>query len=129
MKSSTKGKQALHGTILGASTDPNFLNKVKVAPKMVKSVMKGEWGSHVKAKRKLLITLLVVVYVISPLDFFPEALFLIPGLLDDLALSTFAVATVLSLTEQYMQDETFPSMNFHATTEEPLKAKAERVPS
>ena len=120
-KSSIKGKRALHGAVLTVAQTPDFSTKVKVFPSMVVDIVAGKWGAHVGARRKLFLAALVALYVVSPLDFFPEAIFFIPGLLDDVALSLFATSTMLNLAEEYVENENLTQ------PAEPVRAHATRL--
>ena len=45
---------------------------------------------------------LATLYVASPIDLFPEAIFLLPGLLDDVVVATWIAGAVLSETERFL---------------------------
>lgn len=76
-----------------------LIQKIPVIIRMIRSTLrKGGYKPHVK---DIIVPGLVLLYLISPIDLIPD---LIPfiGVLDDIALLTFAIPLLLKETEKFV---------------------------
>ncbi|MFA9290511.1 MAG: YkvA family protein [Solirubrobacteraceae bacterium] len=69
------------------STDFSLVEKIKIFFRLISQTFKGNYKPN---KWNLIISFISIIYVISPLDFIPEIPFGILGLIDDVAILTFA---------------------------------------
>jgi uncharacterized membrane protein YkvA (DUF1232 family) len=84
-----------------ASEGPvGIAQRIGAIPRMVRDVMRGDYAGL--GRGRLLLMLGAVLYIVSPIDFLPEALLTIPGLADDAAVATWLVATALGATGAYV---------------------------
>ncbi len=84
-----------------------FIQKIPVIVRMLKSTFKKEYKPEFK---NVLVPGLVLVYLISPLDFLPDWIPFI-GALDDLALLAIAIPMLMKETERFVAWETTKSGN------------------
>ena len=83
-----------------ASDGPvGFAQRVGSIPRMVRDVMSGRFDGI--GRRRLLIMVLAVVYIVSPIDLLPEAVLTIPGMLDDAGIAAWLVAALFGATTAY----------------------------
>jgi len=85
----------------GARGGPSIGKRVAALPRMLKATAKGEYDGGMRVAMMTAAT----VYVVSPFDFVPEALFLVFGLADDAVMITWLAGTVLSETERFLEWE------------------------
>jgi uncharacterized membrane protein YkvA (DUF1232 family) len=76
-----------------------FTARVASIPRMVRDVLTGDYDGL--SRRRLLLMLGAVLYIVSPVDLLPEAILTIPGLADDAAVAAWLVASVLGATSAY----------------------------
>ncbi|MDG4820999.1 YkvA family protein [Asanoa sp. WMMD1127] len=82
----------------GARGGPGLGTRLAALPRMIKATTSGEYDGGL---RLALITA-ATVYVVSPLDFVPEAFLAVFGLVDDLVMVTWLAGSVLSETERFL---------------------------
>jgi uncharacterized membrane protein YkvA (DUF1232 family) len=100
MASTGRKAAAAAATAAAMSDGPSgFLTRLASIPRLVRDVLSGRYNGL--SRRRLLLMLLGVVYVVSPVDLLPEALLTIPGLADDAAVATWLVASALGATTAY----------------------------
>jgi len=76
-----------------------FISKIPVIVRMIKSATKkGGYKPHFK---NVIVPGLVLVYLISPIDFLPDFIPVI-GVLDDLALLAFAIPLLITEAEKFV---------------------------
>ena len=76
-----------------------FISKIPVIIRMIKSAMKkGGYKPHFK---NVIVPGLVLIYLISPIDFIPDWIPVI-GLLDDIALLAFAIPLLVKEAEKFI---------------------------
>jgi uncharacterized membrane protein YkvA (DUF1232 family) len=85
MRASRRGGPSL-GTRLGA------------IPRMIKAIITGRYDG----KARLAAMGLAGVYIVSPVDFVPEAFLTVFGLFDDAAVAVWLAGAVLSETERFL---------------------------
>ena len=84
-----------------------FILKIPVIIRMIKSATrKGGYKPHFK---DVIIPALVLVYLVSPIDFIPDWIPYI-GVLDDLALLTFAIPLLVKEAEKFIAWEVTQNM-------------------
>ena len=84
-----------------------FIAKIPVIIRMMKSATKkGGYKPHIK---DVIIPALVLVYLISPIDIIPDFIPFI-GVLDDLALLTFAIPLLVKEAEKFIAWEVTQNM-------------------
>jgi uncharacterized membrane protein YkvA (DUF1232 family) len=76
-----------------------FAERVASIPRLVRDVTFGRYDGL--SRRRLLLMVLAVFYVMSPVDLLPEAFLLVPGLLDDVAVGGWLVAATFGATNAY----------------------------
>jgi uncharacterized membrane protein YkvA (DUF1232 family) len=82
---------------------PGIGAQLAAAPRMLGASLSGRYP-HL-ARGRMALAVLGILYIISPIDFIPEAAFLIFGLGDDALVTAWVVGAVLSETERYLQWE------------------------
>lgn len=76
-----------------------FISKIPVIVRMIKSATKkGGYKPHFK---NIIVPGLVLVYLISPIDFLPDFIPVI-GVLDDIALLAFAIPLLIAEAEKFV---------------------------
>jgi uncharacterized membrane protein YkvA (DUF1232 family) len=85
----------------GARGGPSIGKRVAALPRMLKATAKGDYDGGMRVAMMAAAT----VYVVSPFDFVPEAIFLIFGLADDAVMITWLAGSVLSETERFLEWE------------------------
>ena len=76
-----------------------FISKIPVIVRMIKSATKkGGYKPHFK---NIIVPGLVLVYLISPIDFLPDFIPVI-GVLDDIALLAFAIPLLITEAEKFV---------------------------
>jgi uncharacterized membrane protein YkvA (DUF1232 family) len=85
----------------GARGGPSVGKRVAALPRMLKATAKGEYDGGMRVAMMAAATM----YVVSPVDFVPEAIFLIFGLADDAVMITWLAGSVLSETERFLEWE------------------------
>ncbi len=80
-----------------------LVERVHALPRMLSAITRGEYRGTTFGHVALLAA--AVVYIVSPLDFMPEALFGVLGLTDDAVVVTWLVAALVNDTEAFIQWE------------------------
>jgi len=80
---------------------PGVGRRISALPRMIKATLKGEYDG----RGRMFLMLLAALYVISPIDAIPEAIFLVFGLIDDAFVVTWLTGAVLSETERFLEWE------------------------
>ena len=85
-----------------------FISKIPVIMRMIKSATKkGGYKPHFK---NIIVPGLVLVYLISPIDFLPDFIPVI-GVLDDIALLAFAIPLLIKEAEKFVAWEASQTEN------------------
>lgn len=77
--------------------------RAAAVPRMLSAVARGEYRGTTFSHLAMLAA--AVAYIVSPLDFMPEALFGVLGLTDDAVVVTWLVAALVNDTEGFIQWE------------------------
>ena len=85
----------------GSRGGPSIGKRLAALPRMLKATARREYDGGVRVAMMAAAT----AYVISPIDFIPEAFFLVFGLADDAVMITWLAGTVLSETERFLEWE------------------------
>jgi uncharacterized membrane protein YkvA (DUF1232 family) len=80
---------------------PGIGRRLSAFPRMVKASLKGEYDGGLR----LLLMAAATVYIVSPIDVIPEAVFLFFGLIDDAFVLTWLTGAMLSETERFLEWE------------------------
>jgi uncharacterized membrane protein YkvA (DUF1232 family) len=76
------------------------MERAAAVPRMLSAVTRGEYRGTTFGHVAMLAA--AVVYVLSPLDFMPEALFSVFGLTDDAIVVSWLVAALVNDTEDFL---------------------------
>jgi uncharacterized membrane protein YkvA (DUF1232 family) len=76
-----------------------FLRRLGSIPAMLRDTLTGAFPGL--SRGKLALMALATVYIVSPIDFLPEALLTIPGLADDAVVAVWLAATLFTATDHY----------------------------
>lgn len=79
---------------------PSLFARVRALPRLVRAVRSGEYTGM--SSMELAMVLAGVGYVVSPIDLVPEGLLLAVGLLDDVLVIGWVVATLVRETEAFI---------------------------
>ncbi|MCU0302212.1 MAG: DUF1232 domain-containing protein [Candidatus Nanopelagicales bacterium] len=74
-------------------------SRVASIPGLVRDTLSGTYPGLTKQRLAMMVAALL--YLVSPIDLVPEALLLIPGLLDDIAVAGWLVAATMGATTAY----------------------------
>jgi uncharacterized membrane protein YkvA (DUF1232 family) len=85
----------------GAKGGPSVAKRVAALPRMIKASARGEYDGGMRVALMAAAT----VYVVSPVDFIPEAMFLLVGLADDAVMIAWLAGSVLSETARFLEWE------------------------
>ncbi len=85
----------------GARGGPSIGTRLAALPRMLRATARHEYDGGMRVAMMAAATL----YVVSPFDFVPEAIFLVFGLADDAVMITWLAGTVLSETERFLEWE------------------------
>jgi uncharacterized membrane protein YkvA (DUF1232 family) len=85
----------------GARGGPSLSRRLAALPRMMKATARGEYDGG----KRVLAMAAATAYVVSPVDFIPEAFFLIFGLVDDAVMITWLAGAVLSETARFLEWE------------------------
>ena len=79
---------------------PGMGERLRALPRLVRATARGEYaGTNLG---RLLLLAAAVAYVVSPVDFAPEALMGLLGLADDAIVVSWIATTVVNETEQFL---------------------------
>ena len=85
----------------GARGGPSIGKRVAALPRMIRATARREYDGGMRVAMMAAATL----YVVSPIDFIPEAIFLVFGLADDAVMITWLAGAVLAETERFLEWE------------------------
>jgi uncharacterized membrane protein YkvA (DUF1232 family) len=91
-----------------------LIQKIPVIIRMIKSATKK--GGYKPQVKNLIVPGLVLIYLISPIDFIPDWIPVI-GVLDDLALLAFAIPLLVKEAEKFIAWEESNKKNIHSIDE------------
>jgi uncharacterized membrane protein YkvA (DUF1232 family) len=80
---------------------PGLGKRLAALPRMIAATMRGEYDG----KGRLSMMAVAALYIVSPIDFVPEAFFLVFGLIDDAAVAAWFAGAVLDETERFLEWE------------------------
>jgi uncharacterized membrane protein YkvA (DUF1232 family) len=80
---------------------PTLGGRMAAVPRMVWQTLTGRYDGGAR----LLMMLGGAIYVASPIDLLPEALLLVPGLLDDAMIITWLAGALISETDRFLKWE------------------------
>jgi uncharacterized membrane protein YkvA (DUF1232 family) len=92
---------ALWKALLANREGPSIGTRMAAVPRLVWHTVMGRYDGAAR----LLMIFGGLIYVVSPIDLLPEALLLIPGLIDDAFVFAWLVGAILSETERFLQWE------------------------
>jgi uncharacterized membrane protein YkvA (DUF1232 family) len=87
--------------VSGARGGPSISKRLAALPRMLKATAKGQYDGGMRVALMAAAT----AYVISPIDFIPEAIFLVFGLADDAVMVAWLAGAVLAETERFLEWE------------------------
>lgn len=79
---------------------PAMGERLASVPRLFLATFRGEYTGSTKGR--LLLVLAGIAYVISPVDFVPEAFFSVFGLADDAMVMSWIAATIVNETESFL---------------------------
>ena len=85
----------------GARGGPSLGARLAALPRMIKATAKGDYDGGMRVALMAAAT----AYIVSPVDFIPEAFFLVAGLADDALMITWLAGSVLSETARFLEWE------------------------
>jgi uncharacterized membrane protein YkvA (DUF1232 family) len=85
----------------GARGGPSLSKRMSALPRMIKASTRGEYDGGMRVA----LMAAAAVYVVSPVDFIPEAFLWIFGLADDAVMIAWLAGTVLAETERFLEWE------------------------
>jgi uncharacterized membrane protein YkvA (DUF1232 family) len=77
---------------------PGLGMRIAAIPRMVAATMRGEYDG----RSRLAMMAVAGMYMVSPIDVVPEAVFLVLGLVDDAAVAVWFAGAVLDETERFL---------------------------
>ncbi len=80
---------------------PGLGRRLAAIPRMIRATMRGEYDG----KSRLGMMAVAAMYIVSPIDLVPEAIFLVFGLVDDAAMAAWFAGAVLDETERFLEWE------------------------
>lgn len=84
---------------------PGIGARLAALPRLLRATARGEYHGTTVARLMLIVGALA--YVVSPVDFMPEALFTVFGLADDALVVAWIAMAVVNETEQFLEWERF----------------------
>jgi uncharacterized membrane protein YkvA (DUF1232 family) len=91
---------------------PGVGRRLAAVPRMIGATMRGEYDG----KSRLAMMTAASLYIVSPIDVVPEAIFLVFGLIDDAAVVTFLAGALLDETERFLEWERQRAMTIPGRT-------------
>lgn len=79
---------------------PSVADRVTSLPRLVRATFSGAYAGT--SRRRLLLLLGAVAYVVSPVDLIPEAFLPLVGLADDAVVLSWIAASVITETEAFL---------------------------
>ncbi len=80
---------------------PGVGMRVAAIPRMIRASLRGEYDGNLR----LMLMAAASLYIVSPLDAVPEAVFLFVGLIDDAFVVSWLAGAILSETERFLEWE------------------------
>ncbi|GAA1816380.1 hypothetical protein GCM10009835_40460 [Planosporangium flavigriseum] len=80
---------------------PGLGKRIAAIPRMIAATMRGQYDG----KSRLAMTAVAGMYIVSPVDVVPEAVFLLLGLVDDAAVVAWLAGAILDETERFLEWE------------------------
>lgn len=77
---------------------PGIGRRLAAIPRMIRATMRKEYDGG----SRLAMMTVASVYIISPIDFVPEAIFLVFGLIDDAAVAAYLAGALMDETERFL---------------------------
>lgn len=77
----------------------SFGQRVASVPSLVRDTLGGRYDGL--GRGRLAMMLVALIYIVSPVDFVPEAFLTIPGLMDDAAVAAWLIAALMGATTAY----------------------------
>jgi uncharacterized membrane protein YkvA (DUF1232 family) len=77
---------------------PGLGKRIAAIPRMIAATMRGEYDG----RSRLAMMVVAAMYMVSPVDLVPEAVFLVLGLVDDAAVAAWFAGAVLDETERFL---------------------------
>lgn len=77
---------------------PGFSRRLAAIPRMVRATLRREYDGG----SRLLMMALAAIYIVSPVDFVPEAFLFALGLVDDGVVAVYLAGALLDETERYL---------------------------
>ncbi|MEU8815046.1 YkvA family protein [Paractinoplanes atraurantiacus] len=87
--------------VSGARGGPSLSKRVAAIPRMLKATASGKYDGGMR----LALMTAATVYVVSPIDFVPEAFLFVLGLADDAVMVAWLAGAVLAETERFLEWE------------------------
>jgi uncharacterized membrane protein YkvA (DUF1232 family) len=78
----------------------SLITRLTALPRLVRDVMTGRFTDV--SRGRLALMGLAILYIVSPIDLLPEAILTLPGMIDDVAVAGWLVASVLGATTAYL---------------------------
>ncbi len=82
---------------------PSMGERASAVPRLVRATFRGEYPGSTRGR--LLMMLGGIAYVVSPVDFVPEAFLTVFGLADDAMVASWVAATLVNETESFLRWE------------------------
>lgn len=92
---------ALWKALVANREGPSVSTRLLALPRMVWQTLLGRYDGGAR----VLLMLGGALYIVSPIDILPEALLLVPGLLDDAFIIAWLAGAILSETERFLRWE------------------------
>ena len=80
---------------------PGLGRRLAAIPRLIKATMRGEYDGGVR----LALLATAGLYIVSPIDAVPELVFLLVGLVDDVAIATYFAGALMDETERFLEWE------------------------
>ena len=80
---------------------PGLGRRLGAIPRMIGASMRGEYDG----RSRLAMMTMAGLYIVSPIDAVPEALFLVLGLVDDAAVALWFAGALMDETERFLEWE------------------------
>jgi uncharacterized membrane protein YkvA (DUF1232 family) len=87
--------------VSGSRGGPSLSKRIAALPRMFGATMRGQYDGG----KRVALMALATAYIISPIDFIPEAIFLVFGLADDAVAVAWLAGAVLAETERFLEWE------------------------
>ncbi len=111
----TAALAALWKALSGARGGEPLGKRLSSIPRMLKETFSGRYDG----KGRLAAITVGLIYIISPIDLIPEAIFLVFGLADDAVVAVWVAGAVLSETDRFLKWERSRSAKLDGTYVQP----------